>query len=84
VAHAGLEPEQWKGAQMFPGPTWEALSTVQLPLLDAPSDTAQTLQLPLQAVLQQKPSTQLPEEHWRFDVHVLPVAFAVEQTPELQ
>jgi hypothetical protein len=59
-------------------------STVQVPLAEAPSAAEQTSQEPLQAVPQQKPSTQLPELHWFAAVQAEPVAFFATQLDPLQ
>jgi hypothetical protein len=69
---------------MFPGPAFVDGSTVQVPFADAPSESAQTSQELPQTLLQQKPSTQLPEEHWRFEVHDAPFALDAKQAPPLQ
>jgi hypothetical protein len=46
--------------------------------------TLQASQAPPQAVLQQTPSTQLPEPHWLAAVHVTPLGFLATQVVPLQ
>jgi hypothetical protein len=65
-------------------PVLPAASTVQVPLIEAPRATEQTSQAPPHAVLQQKPSTQLPLEHWLAAEHATPWAFLAVQVEPLQ
>jgi hypothetical protein len=51
-----------------------AFPQVPVPVPDSLSDAAQAWQLPLHAVLQQKPSTQKPLRHWSIAVQVAPGA----------
>ena len=66
------------------GPMLVDARTVHVPFAVAPSADEQTSQLPPHEELQQKPSTQLPEEHWRFEVHDAPFALDAKQAPPVQ
>jgi hypothetical protein len=57
---------------------------VQVPLALAPSEAAQTSHEPEHPASQQKPSTQLPEEHSPALAHALPFDFLVTQLVPLQ
>jgi hypothetical protein len=57
------------------------VTTEQVPAEPA---TLQASQAPAQAVLQQTPSTQLPEPHWLAAVHVALLAFLATQVVPLQ
>jgi hypothetical protein len=58
--------------------------TVHVPFAVAPSADEQTSQLPPHEELQQKPSTQLPEAHWRLVAQVFPCPLVAMQTPPEQ
>jgi hypothetical protein len=55
-------------------------------LVQVPSEPAmlQASQAPAQAVLQQRPSAQLPEVHWLAAVQVVPLVCFTTQVPPLQ
>jgi hypothetical protein len=60
-------------------PALPAVRTAQVPTEPV---TLHASQPPPHAVLQQTPSTQLPERHWLFEVHVGPFAsFATQLVP---
>jgi hypothetical protein len=60
-----------------------AASAEQVPLVPPVLAAEHAVQAPVQAVLQQNPSTQLPEVHWLAAVHAVPfAAFAVQVVPE--
>jgi hypothetical protein len=57
---------------------------VHAPFAVAPSAAEHTAHEPVQAVLQQKPSTQLPDSHWRPSVQAPPFASGPTHTPPWQ
>jgi hypothetical protein len=59
-------------------------AVLHVPFAVAPSAAEQTSHEPLQAVSQQKPSTQLPELHWRFVEQDCPFASSGTQAEPLQ
>ena len=69
VGQLALEPLQTKVPQEGAPPV---VTFAQVPLVVAPAATEQALQLPVHALSQQKPSTQLPVPHWLFAVHAVP------------
>jgi hypothetical protein len=71
LGQLAVEPRQRYGAQLGDPPP---LTLVQVPLAAAPSAALHTSQLPEQALLQQKPSTQLPLEHWTAAEQAAPCA----------
>ena len=91
AGQAGEEPVQVSAASQEPA---EARQTVlgdrllQVPFWAAPAAVLQAWQSevspPPQAVLQQTPSTQLPEEHWLAAEQEVPLPLWVVQVPLLQ
>jgi hypothetical protein len=59
-------------------------AVLHVPFAAAPSAAEQTSHEPLQAVSQQKPSTQLPEEHSVFRVQLCPFGSCGTQLVALQ
>jgi hypothetical protein len=68
-------------AQVARTPCGAPLTAVQAPTLPA---TSHAWHWPLQAVLQQTPSTQLPFTHWLLEVQARASAFFGTQAPALQ
>src|SRR5439155_1507747 len=83
VAGQALVPLHSYGEQLGE-PVAPPARLVQVPLAEAPAATEHASHEPLQAALQQYPSTQLPLEHWLLAVHATPCAFLAAQVVTLQ
>ena len=79
--HAALAPLHTNGAhEGLPAP----LTSAHTPLVAAPYATVHASQAPAHAVLQQTPSTQLPEEHCAVAEQPVPFACLAMQAPPEQ
>ena len=81
--HAAEVPLQYVRPHSLAGSALAA-TVVHVPFADAPCPAAHAWQVPEQAVLQQKPSTQKPEVHWLAPLQAVPCTFFAVQVPALQ
>jgi hypothetical protein len=83
AGHDELAPEHKYGAHDG-APAEPFAMTVHVPFADAPRAAEQTSHEPLQPASQQKPSTQLPDEHSPAAEHAVPFVFFETQLEPLQ